>query len=292
MNQKFKQKFIFIWLGVLFVAAVLVWLAVFAKAQSGLLEVDFFDVGQGKAIFIEAPDGNQILIDGGPDNSILEKLSSKMPYFDRSIDLVILTHPDADHLNGLIEVAKRYQIGRVIETGIRDKTAGNQAWEALIKENNIPVTFALAGERIKIGDGFLLEILYPNQSLAGQDISNTNSSSIVSRLLYGKNSILFTGDEEESIESYLLASGAHIGSDILDVAHHGSKHATSQEFLQAVTPKIAVIQVGAHNSYGHPAQETLQRLEAAGAKIYRTDLCGDIDIFSDGQNLQFRSACE
>ena len=109
MNQKFKQKFIFIWLGVLFVAAVLVWLAVFAKAQSGLLEVDFFDVGQGKAIFIEAPDGNQILIDGGPDNSILEKLSSKMPYFDRSIDLVILTHPDADHLNGLIEVAKRYQ---------------------------------------------------------------------------------------------------------------------------------------------------------------------------------------
>lgn len=282
MLDKVKNKFIFYWLGGLFVVAIFVWLAVFANAQSGLLEVHFLDVGQGKAIFVEAPDGNQILIDGGPDNSVIERLSATMPVFDRDIDLVILTHPDSDHLNGLIEVLKRYAIGRIIETGIADPTAQYQVWHNLIKEKNIPVVIAQGGQRIKIGDDFVLEILFPNQSLAGQSFENTNQSSIVSRLLYGKNSFLFTGDAEEATEYFLTATGADIDSNILDVGHHGSKNSTSQEFLDIVSPALAVIQVGAKNRYGHPAQETLERLK--NIEVLRTDILGDINFTCDIQN--------
>lgn len=115
-----KDKIIFFWLGGMAIGAILIWTAVFAKAGSANLKVDFLDVGQGKAIFIETPDGNQILIDGGPDNSVVEKLSEAMPFFDREIDLIILTHPDSDHLNGLIEVLKRYSVDKIVETGIVD----------------------------------------------------------------------------------------------------------------------------------------------------------------------------
>ncbi len=278
--RKFKQYFGFLVVGTLVIAAILVWTAVFAKAQNvGELEVHFFDIGQGKAIFIEAPDGNQILIDGGPDNSVIEKLSAAMPVFDRDIDLLILTHPDSDHLNGLVEVLKRYNVAKIMETGIVDSTPEYAAWNNLIKEKNIPVVYVQGGEKIKIGKGFLMEILYPNRSLAGEAPSNTNSSSIVARLDYGQNSFLFTGDTEPVTESYLVGSGTNIDVDILDVSHHGSKNATGEEFLSAATPETAVIQVGANNRYGHPAQETLDRLK--NAKVYRTDLCGDIDILSD-----------
>jgi competence protein ComEC len=277
--KKIKEKIIFFWLVGLLFAAIFTWLAVFAKADSLDLKVDFFDVGQGKAVFIEEPGGGQILIDGGPDGSVLERLSAAMPYFDREIDLLILTHPDSDHLAGLIEVLKRYSIGRIIETGIADSSADFEEWRRLIKEKNIPVSFALAGQKIKIGDDFVLEILFPNRSLTGQSFSNTNSSSIMAKLTYGKNSFLFTGDAEEPTEYFLTATGANIDSDILDVGHHGSKNSTSQEFFKAVSPETAVIQVGKNNRYGHPAQEILERLK--NIKVFRTDLDGDIDFSCD-----------
>lgn len=276
-------------MGVLLIIAIFVWLAVFAKARSLDLKVDFFDIGQGKAVFVETPGGSQILIDGGPDGSVVEKLSSAMPYFDKNIDLLILTHPDSDHLAGLIEVLKRYSVDRIIETGISDPTALYQEWHKIIKEKNIPLIFALAGQKIKIGDDFSLEILFPNRSLAGQSFSNTNSSSIVARLSYGKNSFLFTGDAEEPTEFYLVQSGAKIDADILDVGHHGSKNSTSQEFLEAVSPQTAVIQVGKNNRYGHPAQEILERLK--NIQVLRTDTCGDIKIFGDGEKYRFESGC-
>jgi len=278
--RKFKQYFGFFVIGALVVAAILIWTAVFAKAQSSrVLKVDFFDIGQGKAIFIEEPGGNQILIDGGPDNSVLTKLSAAMPFYDRQIDVLILTHPDADHLSGLIEVAKRYDIGQIIETGIVDKTPENQAWEKTIKDKNIKVIYAQGGQIIKAGENAVLKILFPNRSLVGESPSNTNSSSIVARLDYGQNSFLFTGDTESQAEAFLVGSGANIDVDVLDVSHHGSKNATGEEFLNAVTPDVAVIQVGANNRYGHPAPETLQRLN--GIKIFRTDKDGDVNFSCD-----------
>lgn len=289
--RKLQQNLGFIVVGALLAVAILVWTAVFASAKAPLLAVRFLDIGQGKAVFIEEPGGNQILIDGGPDNSVLERLSGVMPFYDRRIDLLILTHPDADHLNGLVEVLKRYEIGQIVETGILDKSAEYDEWHKLIKGKNIPITYALAGQKIKIGEGFLLEVLYPNQNLAGKEVSSTNSASVVSRLDYGKNSFLFTGDEEGAEEAYLTSLGAKIDVDVLDVAHHGSKNSTSKDFLKAVTPQIAAIQAGRKNRYGHPAPETLDRLNETGAKIFRIDQCGDINIFADGENYRVDDGC-
>ena len=280
MLQRIKNKIGFLILAALVIAAVFVWSTVFASPTEEKIKIDFFDVGQGEALFIDAPNGNQVLVDGGPSDVILNKLGSALPFFDRKIELVILTHPDADHLSGLIEVLKRYEVGEVLETGIEDATSQYAAWNDLIKEKNIPVVFAQAGQIIKISDNLAIKILYPLDKINGEDYSkNTNNTSIMGKIFYGQNSILFTGDAEGVEENSLLLNGSDLKADILQVAHHGSKSSTDQEFLAAVAPQIAVIQVGAKNRYGHPTQEVLERLK--GIKVLRNDLDGDIEFVCD-----------
>jgi len=194
-NSRFKYSLI----GLLFSANILVWTAASGQLPNDNLQVDFFDVGQGAAIFIEAPNKNQILIDGGPDETIVKKLGEVMPFYDRSIDLLILTHPDADHLTGLIEVVKRYQVGQIIETGVIDNSAAYQLWQQLIEEKKIPVIIAKAGEVVRIADDLNLDILYPQIDLQNKEVADMNSSSIVSRLVYGQNSFLFTGDAGQAV---------------------------------------------------------------------------------------------
>ncbi len=280
MFQKIKNNLGWLVLAGLMIGAVFIWLAVLAQAQGVRVKLDFFDVGQGSAIFLAAPNGNQILIDGGPSDAILAKLGEAMPLFDRKIELLVLTHPDSDHLSGLIEVLKRYNVGQILETGILDSTAEYQEWNDLIKQKNIPLVFAQAGQIVTIANDLAVKILYPLGKINGQDFSkDTNHSSIIGRIYYGKNSILFTGDAEANAEAPLVLSGADLKSDILVVGHHGSKTSTTDEFLAAVAPQIAVIQVGAKNRYGHPSQEALGRLEEKDVKVFRTDLQKDI-IFS------------
>jgi len=259
-------------------AAFFIWLAVFELEPGDQLKIDFFDVGQGSAVLVEAANGNQVLIDGGPSDTILAKLGSEMPLFDKKIELVILTHPDADHLSGLIEVLKHYEVSEVLETGIVDSSVEYKIWHDLIAARKIPVIFAQSGQIIKIADNLAIKILYPLGQINGQDFSkNTNASSIMGKLFYGKNTMLFTGDAEMNAEWPLLASDADLKADILQVGHHGSKNSSSEKFLAAVAPRVAVIQVGAKNRYGHPAQELLDRLK--NINIFRTDLQKDI-IFS------------
>lgn len=280
MFQKIKNNLGWVVLAALAAGAVFVWLAIFAQAVGDRVKIDFFDVGQGSAILVAAPNGNQVLIDGGPSDIILAKLGQALPLTDKKIELVILTHPDADHLSGLIEVLKRYEVGQILETGIADNTTEYQAWNELIKQKNIPVVFASAGQTIKMADNLAIKILYPLGKINGQDFSKkTNATSIVGKIIYGQNSILFTGDAEEQTEQPLVILGADLRADILAVGHHGSKTSTSEEFLAAVAPQIAVIQVGAKNRYGHPAPETLARLKGVG--IFRTDQAGDIDFICD-----------
>jgi len=283
MFQRIKNKIGFLVLAALVVAAVFVWSAVFASPTDEKVKVDFFDVGQGDALLIDAPNNNQVLIDGGPSDAILNKLGSALPFFDRKIELVILTHPDSDHLSGLIEVLKRYEVGEVLETGIEDATSQYAAWNDLIKEKNVPVVFARAGQIVKISDNLAIKILYPLDKINGEDFSkNTNNTSIMGKVIYGQSSILFTGDAEGVEENSLLLGGSDLKADILQVAHHGSKNSTGQEFLAAVAPQIAVIQVGAKNRYGHPTQEVLERLK--GVNILRNDLNGDIEFVCDLAN--------
>ena len=254
--------------------------------QQAPLKIVFFDVGQGNSVFIEAPNKNQILIDGGPGSQILNKLGQAMPFFDRDIDALVLTHPDADHLNGLIDVLKKYKVDKIIEPCVVDSSAAYGEWNKLIEEKKIYKTCAKFGQKIKLDKGVELNILYPLQSLEGASLKNTNDASIAAKLFYGENKILLVGDAEEKTEYQLINSGVDLKSQILQVGHHGSKSSTSENFLKAVNPEIAIIQVGKNNRYGHPAQEVLGRLKNISAKIFRTDLDGDIEFLCDEHNCE------
>jgi len=268
-------------LGFLFVIAVVVWIFVFVETrQSRFLEIDFFDVGQGDSIFIETIDKKQILIDGGPDLSVLEKIGRAMSFYDRYIDIVVLTHPEQDHLNGLIEILKRYNVGTVITSGIIKNTDQYKEFIKIIKEKNIPIYIAKLGGEIDFGNNIKLNILYPFESIAGKEASDVNNFSVVSQLIYNNFKLLLTGDIEKSVENKLIKSGLNLQSDVLKIAHHGSKTSTSDEFLKKVDASLAMILVGKDNKYGHPHQEVLDRL--ADLQIFQTGRDGNIEILSDG----------
>lgn len=272
-------------LGVLFGLNVLAWLAVFNLSQSRLLEVTFFDVGQGDAIFIVSPAKHQILIDGGPGSVILEKLTKEMPFWDRTIDLIILTHPERDHLAGLLEVFKRYKVENILWTGVVRDTAEFREWARLIDRERARISIAKAGQKI-IARRTVLRVIHPFESLEGREFKDSNNTSIVAKLNFGKNSFLFMGDVYRSAEKKLVDKETDLASEVLKVGHHGSKASTSEEFIQSVSPEIAVIPVGKNNNYGHPHQEVLEILNKYGIKALRTDLNGDIKIFSDGENFK------
>lgn len=264
---------------VLFSITVIIWVFVFGEAkQSDVLEINFFDVGQGDAIFIETGDGKQMLIDAGPSNVILDKLGKEIPFYDRYIDLVILTHPEYDHINGLIEVIKRYDVGAIITTGVVRDTNQYKEWVRIIEQKNIPIYIAQLGGQIELNKDIKLNILYPFDNLAGQEVSNTNNSSIVGKLIYNDFELLLTGDIEKSVERKLVNSNIDLKADILKVAHHGSKTSSTEEFLKAVDSVLNIIQAGKDNKYGHPHQEVLERM----ANVFVTGQDGDIKLLTDG----------
>lgn len=267
----------------MFLIAVAVWVFNFQETNGKFLKVEFLDVGQGDAIFIETPDRKQILVDGGPNLSVLEKIGRIMPFYDRYIDIVLLTHPEADHLNGLIEIIKRYNVGAIITTGIVRDTSQYKEWMKIIEQKNIPLYIAQKGGVIDFGNDIGLNILYPFDNIFGQKLSDSNNYSIVSRLVYKNFDLLLTGDIEKSIENKLINSGADLKSDILKIAHHGSKTSTGEEFLKAVNALVAVIEVGKDNKYGHPHPEVLDRLK--NLAVFTTGKNGNIEILSDGERF-------
>ena len=235
--------------------------------QSGGAKVIFFDVGQGDAIFIETKEGYQILIDGGPSRAVLGKLSKQLPFWDNSLDLVILTHPEKDHLAGLIGVLESYKVDMILWTGIKNETALFEDWEKALEAEGAKVIVANAPQRI----GSYGEVLYP---AAGVQERELNDTSIVTRWIIGNTSFLLTGDITRKIEKKLIS--LNIASSVLKVAHHGSKTSSSMEFLREVNPNIAVIQVSERNSYGHPDPNILKRLNDLGISVLQTSEEGDI----------------
>ncbi|TSD01545.1 MAG: DNA internalization-related competence protein ComEC/Rec2 [Parcubacteria group bacterium Athens0714_26] len=269
----------------LFAVAVLVWYAVFCESRAGA-EIYFLDVGQGDAAFIEASNGNQVLIDGGPDRKVLSELSKVMPFYDHSIDVLIESHPDADHIAGLIEVLKNYKVGAIIEPGTVSDSSVYVELENLIKEKRVKKFILSSGAKIDLGNGAYFDVLLPP---AGADTSKMSSHDgiLVLKLYYGNNSFLFTGDMENKMENYLVSTdSAGLKSDVLKIGHHGSKTSTSELFLGWVQPQYAVISVGKDNKYGHPTQEILDRLVQFKIPILRTDEKGTIEIKTDGENLK------
>jgi len=286
LRQMKKQNIVSLILGGLICLNIISWIAVYDLSRARFLEVIFFDIGQGDACFIETPQRHQILIDGGPGSVILEKLGKSMPFYDRTIDLIILTHPEFDHLSGFNEVLKKYNVSNILWTGIVRDTAEYKEWKKLIEEEKAEIFIAKAGQKISCLTWQIkqcdLEILQPFESLEGKEFKDSNNTSIISKLVFGKNSFLFTGDAYKNVEVELINKEAEIDSDVLKVAHHGSKTSSSEEFLKAVSPEIAVISVGRENKYGHPNEEVLELLEKYGIRVLRTDKDGDIKIISDG----------
>lgn len=276
---RLRNKLVLIIFSGLILTGFFIWLAIFETWPTSKIKISFFDVGQGSAIFLAAQNGNQVLVDGGPSDAILAKLGENLPLFDKKIELLILTHPDSDHLNGLIEVLKKYEVGAVLESGIDNNSSNYLFWHKLLKENNVPVYFAYLGQTIKIADGLQIKILAPLVKIAGWSFESTNNTSIAGKIIYGRNSLIFTGDAEKAEETQLIFSGLNLKAQILSVGHHGSKNSSSDDFLAAVGARTAVIQVGKNNRYGHPSQEALERLK--NSEIWRTDLSGDINFECD-----------
>ncbi len=284
------QKKIIIFIAVfLFFLNIICWREVFVLSENKLLKVDFLDVGQGDSVFIQTPENHQILIDGGPDSSLLRKLSVVMPFWDRTFDLVVLSHPESDHMQGLLEALQSYKADYILWSGVKKVNSPEyDKWISILDKQQkmgAKILIAQAGQEIKAGN-VLIETLYPFESLEGKEMKKTsNDSCVVAKLIYGKDSFLFVGDISSVAEKELADSKENIKSEVLKVAHHGSKYSTSDLFLENVRPEVAVISVGAKNTYGHPTLEVLQRLEKSGIKMFRTDKDGDIMFVSDGNKI-------
>lgn len=259
---------------------ILVWANVITS-HTPLLRVSVLDVGQGDAIFIQSPTGTQILIDGGRDRSVLRRLPREMPLLDRSIDVVIETHPDADHIGGLPGVFDRYRVSYFLSPGVEHSTSDTLALAyALQSERGVTSVTARRGMRLDIGGGAYIDILYPDRDIKTVE---TNTGSIVARLVYGDTAFMLTGDAPASVEEWLVAlDGETLESDVLKAGHHGSKTSSSAVWLEMVSPEFVAISAGEGNSYGHPAPEVLERIRAEGAAILSTIEEGTIRFTSDG----------
>lgn len=250
------------------------------QRPDGRLHVAFLDVGQGDATLITSPDGRQVLIDGGRyPSALLDELGEQMPFWDRSIDLLIATHPDDDHVAGLVEVAERYDVGQLVTNGAT--ADGNAAYATLLAAVNADaIHVAQPGETINLGDGARLEIIQ-----GGRTGLSDNDGSVVARLVYGELTVLLTGDAGEAAEAAMARDGRPLAAVVLKAGHHGAKTSSSDTFLRAVAPQFVVISAGAGNSYGHPAPEMLARAAAIGATVLRTDEMGTIEVSSDGERM-------
>lgn len=264
----------------------------FSKTNSDFLEITVFDVGQGDAILIQTPDNQQILIDGGPNKQIIDKLGEVLPFWDRSIDILILTHPHADHLTGLLEVLDRYSVGQIITTNIEYDSSEYKEWQDYIKNNQEKVVY-VNGEQVIKSDKFNLEIIFPNKKYLDNSQENINNTSVISKVKFGNFSMLFTGDAECEEQDQLL--NFDIDVDVLKVPHQGAEDSACENFLKSTSPEIAVISVGKNNQFGHPHQSHLELLndlipDRDGQEIFRTDQDSDIHIYSDQNSYWIQTA--
>jgi competence protein ComEC len=270
----------------LLVVAILVWLTA-ATMPDDRLHVSFLDVGQGDAILIQK--GNQqVLVDGGPSpQAIGLGLGEKMPFWDRTIELVVLTHPSADHIAGLVEVLNRYEVKQVLYPDLDFKSEIYDEWLRLLEGENIECTIAQAGQQVDLGEGVVIEVLNPAVPFLSGTESDVDNNGVVLRLYMGKVSFLLTADTMWEAEFELIARRANLASTVLKVAHHGSNTSTTTELLAAVNPQLAVISVGEDNRFGHPTDEVMTRLiERIGAEnIYRTDKQDTVEFITNGERL-------
>ncbi len=262
-----------------FCVGVLFWYSLSGSSKEFLI-VTFLDVGQGDSILITSPSGVQMLIDTGPNQSVLRALGKEMSFFDRDIDIMMITHPDADHVGGSAAVFDRYSISGVLRTKASSGTHIFETFEQAVLGEGSDVVYAERGMLIDMGESVYVQILFPEEYA----VSGGNGGSIVAKVIYGEVSFLLTGDASISVEEYLIPlEGSLLQSDILKLGHHGSRTSTSEIFLQKVSPEEVVISAGEGNRYGHPHQEVLDILDNFEVEYLETSKEGNISFVSDGK---------
>lgn len=271
------------------IVTALIWSAVWQVDRRGLLAVSFLDVGQGDAIFITAPSGRQVLIDGGPSAGVLRPLGTVMPWYDRSIDVVVATHPDADHITGLLDVLERYDVGLVERSSVQGDTPVWRTLEETIaadEKKGVRVVTAVRGQVIDLGGGAYLEVLSPDRSVPEVD---TNLGCVVTRLVYGDTAFMLPCDAPQAIENYLVAlDGKDLHADVLKAGHHGSKTSSSSLFVGYVDPQYAVYSRGCDNTYGMPHDEVVATFEKFTIPTLDTCTQGTITFESDGRTVRLK----
>lgn len=249
---------------------------------SDSFRVIFFDVGQGDSSLIVTPDGKTILTDGGPDDKVLSGLGKVLPFWYRHIDLLVITHAHDDHITGLIEISRRYKIKQVLYNNLDFKTPALEALIKVFKESRLKLVLAQVNLSFNFTNGCSLNILSANK----EKKSDENDYSIVSRFNCLGRSVLLTGDASEIIEKKLIRESSNLKADILKIPHHGSLSASSNDFLKAVNPLVAVISVGLANKFNHPAPTILDRLQKLPVDIYRTDQSSDIEFLANNNVIK------
>lgn len=259
-----------------------------AQAE-GTLRVDFIDVGQGDAALVTSPTGKTVLVDGGPRKSSRALTRFLAAHTHGPIDLILLTHRHEDHLGGLSAVVRETGARLFLDAPVPHPGPAYDELVRTLAAHGVAARQATLGRTIDLGGGVVMTLVGPSDPPIVGSRSDVNANSVVARLTFGKVSMLFAGDAERPTEAWLLASGAEVHAVVLKVAHHGSRYASSANFLKTVGARIAIVSVGARNDYGHPAPATLARLARAGASIYRTDMDGDVWIETDGSTIHVQS---
>jgi competence protein ComEC len=271
----------------LLLLSVLVWTAI-AYLPDGKLHVSYMNVGQGDAILIQTPNNQNILIDGGPSPQAIKlELGKKLPFWERTIDLMIVTQPHADHITGLLEVVKDYNVKQIIEPEIDYRSAVYDQFSESCKQKGIERVTVYQGQRIHLGNNLNMDIIHPPIEQLQDTANDVDNNGLVLRLQWDEVSFLFTADIEKEAEWYLISQRAHLKSDVLKVAHHGSITSTSPEFLTVTNPELAIISVGKDNPYSHPHEEVMSQLSSqlGEDRIFVTSVHGTVELATDAHRL-------
>lgn len=271
----------------LIILAFVLYSVVQNENRKGILTFAVLNVGQGDALYIESPTGTQVIVDGGPGKALMREVAKVAPWYDRSIDMIVVTNPDKDHYEGFIPLLKKYSVETALLSGTNSETDTFAYLENLIADKGVERIVALRGQKIDLGGGAYLEVFFPDREVSGL---SSNSGSIVMRLVYGETSVMLQGDSVKAIEDYLVGmDGASLKSTILKAGHHGSKTSNTEEYLRLVDPEWAVVSAGRDNSYGHPHAEVLNTMDNLGIEALGTCTGGRIVFESDGKTFTLKN---
>lgn len=256
----------------------------FSYVPHDYLKVGFLNVGQGDSILFQTQSGGNILVDGGRDKTVLTRLGQELAIGEKEIDLVIATHDDSDHITGLIDVIEKYNVKVLLYSLPNSKSVLSKKLIEQAKKKNTKVVQITKPMIIKSSDGLIIKIFFPISSM--DEVTESNDASVVTQFIYGKNKFLLTGDLPQAGEIFLVNKyGDQLKSDVLKLGHHGSDTSTNGIFLQIVRPSVAVASAGKENSFGHPHKSILDLLEKFDVKVYRTDIDGTVNLYSNGINI-------